>query len=292
MATYLPTRFPLFWEELRRRMRGGRMQVVLLIYTLLLTALLFIVTQMRDISSDPREWPAFGKGLWNIFLVAQMGIIIIISPGLTVGAISSEKEQGTLDLLLLTRMGSLSIVLGKYFGAIGQVLFLLLAGLPIISVVFFFGGVSPWDIALGYTLTLTAGLGYSALGFFTSCRCKRVVPAVAWGYALMLLLAVLLPLVFALICGGLGREVQCIILATNPLASYIALMSNGDGVIDRSDKILLLITTILTMVSITVLVLAESTMMVRRLRGLSTRFMPRLLKKPVSRQANVISSQP
>jgi len=284
MTTYLPIRFPLFWEELRRRMRGGRAQVVLLIYTLLLVTLLFFVTQIADISSNPREWPRFGKILWQTFMVAQMAIIIFISPGLTAGAISSEKEQGTLDLLLLTRMGSLSIVLGKFFGAIGQMLYLLLAGLPIISVVFFFGGVSPGDIAMGYTLTICTGIGYASLGFFMSCRCKRVVPAVAWSYALMLLMSVILPLLSGLllqmtdVLGGLDRTVGAMLMVTNPLATYIArLIAQYDS---SSKDLVSLWPTILVMLGLTVLVIAESTMMVRRLRGLSKRFIPKTLRKP------------
>lgn len=286
-TTYLPIRFPLFWEELRRRMRGGRAQVVLLIYTLLLITLLFFVTQMNDISTNPREWPRFGKTLWQVFMVAQMAIIIFISPGLTAGAISSEKEQGTLDMLLLTRMGSLSIVLGKFFGALGQMLYLLLAGLPIISVVFFFGGVSPGDIAMGYTLTIATGIGYASLGFFMSCRCKRVVPAVAWSYALMLLMAVVLPLLTGLllqmadVLNGLGPSIAALLMVTNPLATYVTLLiaqaeSSGKAFIS-------LWPTIFVMLGITVLVIAESTMMVRRLRGLSKRFIPKTLRKPIGR---------
>jgi len=265
-------------------MRGGRAQVVLLIYTLLLVTLLFFVTQIADISSNPREWPRFGKILWQTFMVAQMAIIIFISPGLTAGAISSEKEQGTLDLLLLTRMGSLSIVLGKFFGAIGQMLYLLLAGLPIISVVFFFGGVSPGDIAMGYTLTICTGIGYASLGFFMSCRCKRVVPAVAWSYALMLLMSVILPLLSGLllqmtdVLGGLDRTVGAMLMVTNPLATYIArLIAQYDS---SSKDLVSLWPTILVMLGLTVLVIAESTMMVRRLRGLSKRFIPKTLRKP------------
>ena len=291
MATYLSIRYPLFWEELRRRMRGGHMQVVLLIYTLLLIALLFFATQERDIGSDPREWPQFGKTLWQIFLMAQMGIIIILSPGLTAGAISSEKEQGTLDLLLLTRMSSLSIVLGKFFGAIGQMMLLLLVGLPIISVVFFFGGVSPGEIVLGYALTISAGLGYASLGFFTSCKCKRIVPAVAWGYAAMLLLAVVLPGVTGLLMQmantleDIDKYLALIIMASDPLVTYVTIFVREnftDGVSSTWAAAQLLWPTIVTMLAITALMLAESTMMVERMRGLSIRFMPRSLKRPVS----------
>ena len=283
MATYLPTRFPLFWEEIRRRMRGGRAQIVLLVYTLLLIGLLFCVTQMQDVGSDPREWPRFGKILWNVFLVAQLGIIMILSPGMTAGALASEKEQGTLDLLLLTRMGSLSIVLGKFFGAIVQMLFLLLAGLPIISVVFFFGGVSPTEIAMGYLLTIVTGIGYASLGFFTSCKCKRVVPAVAWGYTLMLLLAIgpvvaLLIMQMSNLIQYLDRTLMLLIWATDPLASYAIVEFGNIGSSSVKESITLW-PTILTMLGLTVLALVECTLLIRRLRGLSVRFIPRTLKK-------------
>ena len=281
MPTYLPIRYPLFWEELRRRLRGGRMQVVVLVYTLLLMALLFFVTQMNSIGENPREWARFGKELWQIFVLAQMVIIIILSPGLTAGAISLEKEQGTLDLLILTRMSSLSIVLGKFFGAIGQMLFLLLAGLPIISVVFFFGGVSPWDIALGYTLTIATGLGYAALGFLMSCWCKRVIPAVAWAYALMLLLAVILPiipLVLEVIAHHDFSDLTVFIfIMSNPAISYFGVFMDHDfSFWSREWEI---VPTFLIMIMITMSLLASSTLMLRRLRGLSSPFTFTKLKR-------------
>ncbi len=272
MPNYLPIRYTLFWEELRRRMRGDRLQLVLFIYTLLLIAILFFVTQFRDISStNPREWPIFGKELWQIYLVAQMVLVMFISPALTAGAFSAEREQGTLDMLLLTRMSSKSIVLGKFFGAIGQMLFLLLAGLPIISVVFFYGGVSPGDVVLGYSLTIVTALGYASLGFFMSCRCKRVVTSVVCAYGLMLLLAVVLPALLGVMYAtsrphdpDSAQFTVSFIMASNPLASYSIAVLDGES----GRYVIALWLTFLEMLTITLLLLRSSITIVQRMRGL------------------------
>ncbi len=68
-------------------------------------------------------------------------------------------------MLCLSPIGTLSLTLDKYVGAIGQLLAVMLSGLPVISVVFVYGGVSPLEVAVGYLILLLSGLLDAALGF-------------------------------------------------------------------------------------------------------------------------------
>ena len=280
MAVYLPIQCPVFWEELRRRMRGGRAFITLLIYTAILVLLLFLVTLSKQVGDDPRAWPEFGKTLWVVFLFGQLVVITFISPGLTAGAISAEKEQGTLGLLMLTRMSSFSIVMGKFFGAIGQMLLILFAGLPVISVVFMFGGVSPMEIAVGYSLILVAGIGYASLGFLASCMFSRITAAVAWAYGFMLILLIGFPLGMFLLFQLTGFPVEADseiflgVISLNPFVSA--------GITffpDAGSNHLTIWPSVISLLILTVLILAECTMMVRRMRGLSKRFIPKTIRK-------------
>lgn len=283
MAIYLPTQCPVFWEEFRRRMRGGRAFVVLLAYVLVLIGLLYFVTRVLQLGDDPQGWQQIGKTLWLTFLFGQMVVITLISPGLTAGAISSEREQGTLDLLLLTRMSSFSIVLGKFLGAIGQMLLIILAGLPVIAVVFFFGGVSPGEMAIGYIVILATGIGYSSLGLLASGMSKRASHAVPRAYIFMLVLLAIIPagiFLFFTLSDGLGSNEQLVLWLTalNPFISTIAYvgeqMSGSHGAATSS-----IWPSVISLLAMSVLIFAESVMIVRRLRGLSRRFIPRTLKK-------------
>lgn len=194
MAWYLPTRGPVFWEELRRRLRGGRGYIVLCAYGAVLMALLLGVAWLVHIGDSPQEWPDFGQRLWWFFFIGQLVIVLLISPGVTATAVSAEREAKTLEHLFLTPLSTISFVLGKFFGAVGQMLIMILSGLPVVAVVFQYGGVTPKEVLLGYALILATGLMYAALGFLASCLFARTTFAVVWAYGFMLIVFAGIPL--------------------------------------------------------------------------------------------------
>lgn len=191
---YLPIRLPVFWEETRRRLRGGRSFAVLAAFIGALLALLLFLVLTDPLTSDSTAWPEFGRRLWHLVFFGQLIVLVLIAPGITAGSVSAEREHGTLDLLFLTPQSTLALVAGKFLGAVAQTVMVILAGLPVVSVVFVFGGVSPWEVAGRYAFILTCALFYAALGFLASCLCRRVGPAVAWAYGFMLIFTLGVPL--------------------------------------------------------------------------------------------------
>ncbi|MCL2640840.1 MAG: ABC transporter permease [Phycisphaerales bacterium] len=68
--------------------------------------------------------------LGGIIVIMQMSVVVLISPSLAAGAISSERESGGWTLLKMTPLSAFTIVIGKLMSA-GRTLFLLLlATLP------------------------------------------------------------------------------------------------------------------------------------------------------------------
>jgi ABC-type transport system involved in multi-copper enzyme maturation permease subunit len=282
MALYLPVQCPTFFEELRRRLRGGRGQIVLLVYALILVLILLLVTQFNEVSTDPQSWPSYGRTLWSIFYIAQLLVVVLISPGLTAGAICAEREQETLELLLLTRMSSVSVVLGKFLGAIGQMLLVIISGLPIISVVFFFGGVSPAEVLKGYALIIATGICYAGMGFFASCLLKKMSSAVAMAYGFMIILLIGLPILMGVLLQDMlsigSGDLFYYSTLQNPFITAVISLQDPTASSGMHASVWASIAELLV---ITVLVLAECMMMVRRMRGLSKRFIPKTLAQPV-----------
>ncbi len=101
MPWYLPVHHPVLWDEMRRRLRGVRGYWVLLGYGLVLVLILGFVSVLSNVSSaamsdpiqGPKAWADFGKLLWHAFLIGQMALICLVCPGITAGAISSEREK-------------------------------------------------------------------------------------------------------------------------------------------------------------------------------------------------------
>ncbi len=194
MAWYLPVRLPIFWDEMRRRARNGRAQAVLFGYAAVLMAILLIASLMFDAHTATVtqgqqsyvDWSRLGHLLWQCFLLGQLIVMVLISPAVTAGAVSAERERGTLELLLLTPMGAWSLVSGKFLGALGQLLLVLLCGAPVVAITFIYGGVTPQELLLGYLLLGAASFFYATVGFVASCLCARTTPAIAWAYGLTL----------------------------------------------------------------------------------------------------------
>ena len=102
---------------------------------------------------------------------------LILAPASTAGAISLEREKQTLDLLATTPISSLAIVLGKLLSALSWILLLLLASIPVVALVFTFGGVSPDDVVRAYVVLLATAFAFGAIGLFVSALVTRTQAA-------------------------------------------------------------------------------------------------------------------
>ena len=272
MPWYLPVRCPVLWEEMRRRLRHQRGFAVIGLYGSMLVMILLIITAATPPEANPRAWPAFGRHLWQVFLIGQLLITLLISPGLTASVISGERESGTLSLLFLTPLHTTALVVEKFLGAIVQMVVVILSGLPVIAVVFFFGGVAPDEVLSGYALIVATGLLYSALGLLASCLFTRVPVAVAWAYGFLLIVLIGIPVtitILGLILYDAWNSLLWIPAATNPL---IYLLPDSFTEWTRWHGAA-------AMTAITAVLLCGCTLLVRRLRGCA--FYPR---RPVSRE--------
>src|SRR5262249_23321626 len=112
----------------------------------------------------------------------QLLLIVLVTPGYTASAIADEKERRTLEALLATDLANHEIVLSKLLVRIGNLLLMLLTGLPILMLLHFMGGIDA-DLALGgfaAAMLTTASLG--ALGMVNSVCCRRPRDAIFYTY--------------------------------------------------------------------------------------------------------------
>ena len=129
-----------------------------------------------------------GGTLFRILSLVCFGMAFLSGPFITADALSSEKRNGGMDLLVLTRLRPTDIVLGKLASTALPALSWPLAIVPVIALCFPIGGVSidgfihmASALAACLTLSLSAGLFLSAL-------CRN--PYRAIGGTLLLLLAI------------------------------------------------------------------------------------------------------
>lgn len=174
---------PVLQKELKIRMRGWRSAGMIGIYLVFmaLTAS-FVMIMSRESYYRITFDPELALGSYTGLAIMQFVLISFISPALTTGTISGEREKQTLDLLLCTPMSPLSIVTGKLFASISQIILLIIASLPIFSIVFFYGGISIKELLELFGFFIIIAITYGSIGIFFSSYFKRTTAANVLAY--------------------------------------------------------------------------------------------------------------
>jgi len=172
----------IFVKELRGRMRGRRAFIILTIHILLLAGFAWMFEKMNEESvmrmgtyggQATFGSAIVGRGVFSGLMFLQTLMIAVLAPAATAGAISSEREHQTLELLTVTPISSIAIVVGKLFSALAWVFVLVLASIPVTALVFVFGGVAPDDVVRGYAVLLATVIGLGSIGIFFSALTRR-----------------------------------------------------------------------------------------------------------------------
>ena len=171
-------------KELRGRMRGKRSFVIITINLLLIAGFAWMIESIaeRNLSggfgaTGFSASAEIGRQMFTAIMFLLTLITLILAPASTAGAISLEREKQTLDLLTTTPISSLAIILGKLLSALSWILLLLAASIPIVALVFTFGGVAPDDVLRSYVILLGTAFCYGAIGLFVSALVKRTQAA-------------------------------------------------------------------------------------------------------------------
>src|SRR3954469_22267274 len=82
----------------------------------------------------------------------QLGLVALLAPIFTAGAITQEKDSQTYDILLATPLTNGQIVLGSLMSRLFFVIALLISGIPIFSVTQIFGGVAISSITMSFAI--------------------------------------------------------------------------------------------------------------------------------------------
>src|SRR6185437_3660347 len=107
------------------------------------------------------------------FMTVQFLAIFVLTPGYTAGAIAEEKDRKTLEFLLATDLRSREIVLSKLMARLVNLVLLVLAGLPVLSLTQLWGGVEPALVLAGFAATLLTLFSLAGLSVLLSVYARR-----------------------------------------------------------------------------------------------------------------------
>jgi len=230
---------PIVAKEYRSRMRTWRSPLAMSIYILLLGGLGWAIFSAQAGSArnsfNTGQAANYGQQLFLYLVMFQLGLIAFVTPALTAGAISGERERQTIDLLFVTRIPPFSIVWGKLIASMSFVVLLLLLSVPIFSLVFLFGGIELDQVLTSFLVTLVAALTLGLVGIAFSAILPRTLPSTvaAYGVGFILLAGTYLyGLVFPTVIDP-SSTVAATVAPAPPVVTYLSpieslvVISNG-----------------------------------------------------------------
>lgn len=189
---------PVLVKEFRTRMRGTRAYWILLIYTLLLSGVLAMMYFSYDASITHQVASGvagpgagaqdLGRSIYYFVFIAQALMVAMITPAITAGTLTIEREQRSYELLVTTPLQPFDLIRGKLTAAVAFVLLLLTASLPLVSLSFLVGGVSPGEIFCSYLIIGCSAFLYGATGIFWSATLRTTAAATVVTYLTVLVL--------------------------------------------------------------------------------------------------------
>ena len=207
MAWYLPDRYPVFWEEVRRRMVGRllrlsqpprtpgnanapwlRQALFIPVLILVLLKLLLLLTPFFSHNAN-----AYDADFWNGLLTAQYFLTILLAPVLALSIFTTERERGSLDFLFLLPISTDSLTLQKFASACLLPLSVILFLLPYSLLIAVLGHLSPRAVLLGYVSLLAHGAFYVAFALLISSLARNTRTAAILAYVGIFVFEYLLP---------------------------------------------------------------------------------------------------
>lgn len=181
---------PVFQAELTSIARRKRSYVLRVVYGALILFIIwcnqpaFYLGRVDSSNMSIQETARMASGIAVSFMVTQAMTILVLTPSLVAGVIADEKRRKTLDYLLASRLSSAEIVLGKLFARLLLLLVFVAIGLPILTLLSLFGGVSPDDVVVFTAACASTAFFLAALSIAVSLHAKKPTDAVGQAYSL------------------------------------------------------------------------------------------------------------
>ena len=212
---------PILEKEIRTRLRGARAFQLLFAYVLVQVLIIGGLILMSGAMRSDVPLGGIGQNFWAMTFWMQLGLVTVITPGLTSGLLVAEREQQTLDTILLTGLKPADIVVGKLCSIAMFIVWLLVGSLPVTAIVFMTGGVAPAEILLAYVLLMFAVMVYGSIGIACSAVAKSQGKATLLAYvgALIVFIGTCIPAIPAIGMVYGGDSQVAYFSAINPLGA-------------------------------------------------------------------------
>jgi ABC-type transport system involved in multi-copper enzyme maturation permease subunit len=190
---------PIFNVELLTSARRARYFFIRAIYAAVLLIALGLVYQsftynLAGETVNIRIMAELSAAFFAVLSWLQLTLVVLLGPAMIAGAIATERERRTIEYLFASSLSNAEIVLGKLAARILHVVYMVLAGVPILALMMLLGGIAPEELLALAVITLCTVLTIATLSIAISVWSARAREAVTRSYLVLFALLVLPPL--------------------------------------------------------------------------------------------------
>lgn len=181
------TKNAVLYKEMTTDMKKPKIMLILVIVNMVLYLITFAFLLGISIAGETNSINYRILAIYYICLVFfEIFLLGAIIPAITAGSISLEKERQTLDVLLTTKLKPWDIIWGKYLSQVVVLGLLVLSTLPLMAVVFTYGGLS-FLAFIEVLLCMIVFVAFvSSFGIFFSSLTKNTISAVILSYVVFI----------------------------------------------------------------------------------------------------------
>jgi ABC-2 type transport system permease protein len=237
---------PIINKELKGRVRGRQGFIIIGAYLSAISFFIFLIYLLLTVdgslsNGDPGFLQAVGKIIFSTVVLLEFLMLGFIGPALSSGAIASEREHKTIDLLKTSLLSARAIVFGKLSSASAFLLLLVFTAIPLQSLAFFLGGVGMAEIVISTLMLIVTAIFFCTLGLFFSSFAQRTLIATVYAYTSILLSFLIFVLFFFFISvlGTSSNNPSALIENITAVTSWFFLSTNPFFAATMSEAVLI-----------------------------------------------------
>ena len=195
---------PLLFKELATRMRSRSTPAAITLFLALTSGIGFMIYLIGTSSGTRRVGGTgeYGPALFYFLVAMQLIAASFVTPAFAAGAISAERQRGTLMLLRASGLSARSIVVSKFVVAVGYALLFIFVSLPLFSLALLLGGIEPFELLIALLVILASSVLFVALALFFSAAARSQGLASALTYAFTVGIVIGIPILMLIAIAG------------------------------------------------------------------------------------------
>ena len=182
---------PILSFSATRRMRSFKTLLIAAVWLLVMMGVALLIMGQLFRSGASINGLRTGVTCYQILLIVQFILIILVAPAMTSGAIAGERERQTLELLLVTNTRSFRIVWGKAMESFAMLALLIVCGFPVMCMTMIAGAVTILQILAGELFLLAMAFAAVCVGVLSSALARSTVGSSILSYVILLSIGLL-----------------------------------------------------------------------------------------------------